>query len=69
VSVVVCFPLSLTLMELLATRLSPHAGKSLDISREGRGDEGWMGGSVVRSPLSLTLPHKGGGDEGDAKTD
>jgi hypothetical protein len=27
-------------MELLATRLSPHAGKSLDISYEGRGDEG-----------------------------
>ena len=31
-------PLSLTLMEQLAIRLSPQAGKSLVISHKGRGD-------------------------------
>jgi len=45
-------PLSLTLMELLATRLSPQAGKSMVIPHEGGGDQFVAMPSFRRMPES-----------------
>ena len=54
-------PLSLTLMELLATRLSPQAGKSMVIPREGGGDMA-IATRAPRHALPLSLRGRGVGE-------